>query len=117
MFVEVFQPFQTSLIVCPSITYRFNNPIVREVGFGVPVREVVDALNDQKWRDIPTFAINAHNCCRPFPIAWLYSLGSATSIGTCNNHPRCDLTHYKAGLVEVVEIAVYYPIFRPHILY
>jgi hypothetical protein len=46
VFVEVFQPFQTSLIVCPSITRRFNNPIIREVGFGVPVREVVDALNN-----------------------------------------------------------------------
>jgi hypothetical protein len=117
VFVEVFQPFQTSLIVCLSITRRFDNLIVREVGFGVLVRKVVNTLNDQKWRDIPTFAINAHNCCCLFPIAWLYSLGSATSIGMCNNYPRCDLTHHKAGLVEVVEIAVYYPIFRPHILY
>jgi hypothetical protein len=90
---------------------------MKKVGFRVLVCEVVDALNDQKWRDILTFAIRTNNCCRLFPIAWLYSFSSTTSIGTYNNHPRYDLAYYKAGLVEVIEIAVHYIIFRPHILY
>ncbi len=45
MFVEVFQPFQTRLIICPPVICRFDNPIAWEVGLRVPVREVVDALN------------------------------------------------------------------------
>jgi hypothetical protein len=78
---------------------------------------MVNTLNDQKWRDILTFAINAYNYCRLFLIAWLYSLSSTTLIGMCNNYLRCNLTHYKAGLIEVIEIAIYYPIFRLYILY
>jgi hypothetical protein len=74
-------------------------------------------LNDQKWRDIPTFTIRINNYYRLFPIAWLYSLGSAMSIGTYNNYPRCDLAYHKAGLVEIIEIAVYYIIFRLYVLY
>jgi hypothetical protein len=116
MSIEVFQPFQTRLIICPPVTRRFDNPVAREVGLGVPVCEVIDALNSQKWRDIPTFAIDTNNRCCLFPIAWLYSLRSATSIGTCNNHPRCDLAYWKAGLVEVVKIAIYHTIFGPYIL-
>ncbi len=117
IFVKVFQPFQTRLIICPPVIYRFNNPIAREVGLRVPVHEVVNALNSQKWKDILTFAINTNNRCCLFPIAWLYSLCSATSIGTCNNYSGCNHTYQKAGLVEVIEIAIYYTILRPYILY
>ena len=117
MFVEVFQPFQTRLIICPTIIRRFNNPIVREVSFRVPVREVVDALNDEEWRDTPTFAIDRNNRYRPFSIAWLNCFTFATSIGTRNNHSRADYPHHKASLVEVVEIRIHYTIFCPHILY
>jgi hypothetical protein len=78
---------------------------------------MVDALNDQKWKDIPTFAIRTNNYYRLFPITWLYSFSSTTSIGIYNNYPRYDLAYYKTGLVEVIEIAVYYIIFRSYILY
>jgi hypothetical protein len=44
MFIEVFQPFQTYLIICPTIVCSFNNIIVREGGFGIPIHEVIDAL-------------------------------------------------------------------------
>jgi hypothetical protein len=117
IFVEVFQPFQTRLIIRPTVIRRFNSPIVREVGFGVPIRKVIDALNHQEWRDIPAFAINIHNSYCLFSIAWLNCLTSAMSIYTRNNHSRADHTHHKAGLIEVIEIAIYYTIFRLHILY
>jgi len=117
MFVEVFQPFQTRLIVCPTIIRRFDNPIVREASFGVPVCKVVGALYNEEWRDTPTFAIDRNNCCRPFSIAWSNCLTLATSIGTHHNHSGADLTHHKTGLVEVVEIAIHHTIFRLHILY
>jgi hypothetical protein len=48
MSVEVFHLFKTRLIIRPSIIRRFNNPIVREIGFGVLVCKVVNALNYQK---------------------------------------------------------------------
>jgi hypothetical protein len=90
---------------------------MREVGFRILVCEIVNALNDQKWRDILTFAIRINNCCCLFLIAWLYSLSSTTSIGIYNNHPRYNLAYHKTSLVEVIEITVYYIIFRPHVLY
>jgi hypothetical protein len=45
MSIEVFQPFQTRLIICPPVTCRFDNLVAREVGLGVLVCEVIDALN------------------------------------------------------------------------
>jgi hypothetical protein len=117
MSVEVFYLFQTCLIIRSSIIRRFNNLIVREIGFGVLVRKVVDTLNYQKWRNTPTFAINTSNRCCLFLITWLYSLSSTTSIGTCNNHPRCNHAHHKASLIKVVEIAIQNAIFCLYILY
>jgi hypothetical protein len=35
----------------------------------------------------------------------------------CNNYAKADLVYDKASLVEVIEIAVYYTIFRLYILY
>jgi hypothetical protein len=90
---------------------------MREVGFRILVCEIINTLNDQKWKDILIFVIHTNNYYRLFPIAWLYSLSSATSIGIYNNHPKCDLAYHKAGLVEVIEIAVHYIIFRLYILY
>jgi hypothetical protein len=117
MFIEVFQPFQTRLIVCLSIACWFDNPVGWEAAVGILIREVILALNHEKWRDTPAFTIDTHNRCGPFPIAWLNCLASATSIYTGNNHCRANYTHHKAGFVEVVEIAVLNPIFCPHILY
>ena len=90
---------------------------MREVSFGIPIREVVGALYNKEWRDTSTFAIDRNNCYRLFSIAWLNCLTLAMSIGTSNNYSRADLAHHKASLVEVIEIAIYYTIFRLHILY
>ena len=48
MFVEVFQPFQTRLIICPSIACWFDNPVGWEAAVGIPIREVILALNHEK---------------------------------------------------------------------
>ena len=117
IFIEVFQPFQTRLIICPPVTYRFDNPVAREVGLGIPVCEVINALNSQKWRNIPTFAINTNNRYYPFPIAWLYSLSSATLISMCNNYSRYNQAYQKASLVKEIEITIYYTILCLYILY
>ena len=74
-------------------------------------------LDDQKWRDIPTLAINTSNRCRPFSITWLNYLASATSICVSYDHRWGDYAHHKARLVEVVEIAIQNAVLRPHILY
>jgi hypothetical protein len=44
MSIEVFQPFQTRLIVCPTVIQSFDNLIVRESGFRILIRKVVGAL-------------------------------------------------------------------------
>ena len=117
MFIEVFQPFQTCLIICPSIACWFDNPVKWETAVGIPIREVILALNHEKWRDTPAFTIDTRNCRGPFPITWLNCLASATSICTGNNHCRADYAHHKPSLVEVVKVAVQNTIFRPHIFY
>ena len=38
-------------------------------------------------------------------------------INISNNYSGVDLAYYKAGLVKVIKIAIYYTIFRLYILY
>ena len=78
---------------------------------------MVGALYDQKWRNIPTVATNAGDRSCPFPIARLYTLISSASIGPSDDHARADLAHHKAGLVEIVKVAVEDAIFSSHISY
>ena len=117
VFIKVFQPFQTRLIIYLPVTHRFNNLVAREVGLGVLVYEVINALNSQKQRDILTFAININNSYRLFPITWLYSLNSATLISTRNNYSGYNHAYQKAGLIKVIKIAIYNTILRLYILY
>jgi hypothetical protein len=79
---------------------------------------MVDSLDDQKRREIPTLPVTVTQtiAVAPFPITWLYSFASAMPIGACNDHSRADLAYHKARLVEVVKIAVQNAVFRPHVL-
>jgi len=78
---------------------------------------VVFALEDQVQRYYKAIAANTLNCCSPFPIARLKNLTSALSIGTHNDHATADNAHYKASLVEVVEVRVLDPILLPHVVH
>jgi hypothetical protein len=114
MFVEVFKPFQTRLIIGPSIASRFNNPIVRKAALSIPTKEMVGSLNYQKQKDTPIFAIDTDNRCSLLSIARRNRFASATTIGACNDHTRSNNTYHKTNLVEIIEIAVENTIFRPH---
>ena len=58
---------------------------------------------------------NAANGRSPFSIARLNSLRSTNSFQTCNDHLRAYYTHYKAGLIKVIEIAVLDAVLCAHI--
>ncbi len=111
----MFDPFQAGLVVGPPIRSRFDDPVLWEAALRIPIGEVVGALDDEEWWEAPPFGIDTLNCCRPFPIAWLDRLASSKSISTCNHHRAADNTHHKAGLIEVVEVAVLDTEFGPHI--
>ena len=75
------------------------------------------ALEDQIQRHYKAIAANTLNCYSPFPIAWLKNLASTLLIGTCNDHTAADNAHYKASLVEVVEVRIVDCILRIHVVY
>ncbi|KAK4096024.1 hypothetical protein N658DRAFT_396992, partial [Parathielavia hyrcaniae] len=79
----------------------FDSPVEWELALGVPVGEVVCALNNEKRREAPPFAIDALDRRRPFLIARLNCLASSASIGACYYHGCADNAHHEAGLVEV----------------
>ena len=83
--------------------------------FGVPTREVKAALYHQKRGYYKAVANNVTNRYRLFSIARLNSLWSPNPIGTRNDYPRPDYTHYEARLVEVIEIGIRNTVFRPYI--
>ena len=78
---------------------------------------MVDALDDHEWRQRKAVAAHTLNHSRPFSIARLKLLASATLIGTYNNHTAADNTHYKAYLVKVVEVAVLDAVLHTHVGY
>lgn len=42
--IEVLQPFEARLIVCPPICSRPDDPVVWEAGLRIPIGEMVTAL-------------------------------------------------------------------------
>ena len=115
--IKVFDLFETRLIIYLPITYRLNNPVIREVPLSILTREVVLPLNYKKRRNTLTFSTCINDSCSPFPVPWLNCLVSTTSIGAYNDYRSANNAHYKARLVEVIEIAVEYAIFLPRIRY
>ena len=115
MLVEALDPVQARLVIGPPIRSRLDGPVVGNAALGVPSSQVTEALNEQNRGYIKTIATDAGDRGSPFPVARLNSLASSTSIGPGNNHTRAYLAHHKAGLVEVVEITVVDPVFRPYI--
>jgi len=76
---------------------------------------VVNALDDYEWRQRKAVAAYALNRSRPFPIARLKLLASATSISTGNDHATTNNAYHEACLVKVVEVAVLDAVLRTHI--
>ena len=74
-------------------------------------------LDNQKQRHPIALAINIGNCYSLFPIPWLNYLTSTTLVCPYNDYYRADNTYYKACFVEVIEIGIRNPVFRPYILY
>lgn len=101
-------------LFCPPIGSWFNSPVEWELALGVPVYEVVCALNNERRREAPPFAIDALDRRPPFPIARLNCLASSTSIGACHYNRCADDAYHEAGLVTVVEVAVVDAVLRPH---
>jgi hypothetical protein len=89
---------------------------MREAALGIPIREVILALNYEKRRKTLTLSIRTNNRCRLYSITWLDCLASTTSICACNDHSCTNNSYYKPCLVEVVEIGVEYLVFRTYIL-
>ena len=115
--VEVFDPFEASFVVCPPIGSWFDSLVEREAALSILVGEVVRALDNKKRQEAPPFAIDVLNRRCPFPIARLDCLASSTSIGACYYYRCADNAYYKAGLVEVVEVAVEDAVLRPYVVY
>jgi hypothetical protein len=115
MLIEVLDPFKGYIIIGPAIGSRLDDPGLGEATFRIPRREVVDALDDEKWRDTKAIACHALNRSRPFAIARLELLASATSIGPRNDHTAAYDSHHKARLVEVVEVAFLDPVLGTHV--
>ena len=117
MLIEMANPFQASLIICPPIGSGFDNPVAWKVGLWVPVGEMVGTLDDQERREAPPFGINTFDCRSPFPIARLDGLTSAVSIGASNYHwGAANDAHHEASLIEVVEVAISNAVLRPHVV-
>src|SRR5690242_10317831 len=109
------QPFQTSLVICPSVGCCCGGPVVGDLVLRVLAGEVETALHHQERWPYIAVASDTANRCRPFSIAWLNGLWFADPIGARNHHPRPYHAHYKAGLVEVVEVAIEDAVFRTHV--
>ncbi|KAF2835747.1 hypothetical protein M501DRAFT_941433 [Patellaria atrata CBS 101060] len=115
MFIEVPNPFKGRIIIGTAIRSRRNDPRRGEVTFRIRRREVIDALDNEEWRDTKAIACHALNHSRPFPITWLELLASATSIGTCNDYTVTDSPYHKARLIKVIEVAILDTILCAHI--
>jgi len=117
MLVEVLDLIQGSIIARLAVCRGLDYLGVGEATLGVPGGEVVDALQDQEWQQYKAIAAYILNRCRPFPVARLKLLALATSFSTRNNHASIDNTHYKACLVEVVEVVVLDAVLCTHVSY
>ena len=101
MLVEVANPVHSRLIIGPAIWRGLNHPGRREIAFGIPGCEVVDALHNQERRQYKTIAADTLDRRGPFAITRLKLLASTTPIGTRDNHSAADNAHHKARLSGV----------------
>lgn len=113
--VKVLEPFQTRVVVRPTILGYLHDLIRRDAVVLVPGREVESACDAKKRRHNVTVCCSSANHRSPFPIARLNDLWFGLPIRACDNHYCADNAHHKARLVEVVEIGVLNPILCPHI--
>jgi hypothetical protein len=68
-------------------------------------------------RDRVPYRTNSLDNCNLFPIARLYLLYLCPTIRACYDHSYRNNTHYKAGLVEVVDIRLINRVFRDYVFY
>ena len=106
MFFEMLNPVQARLVIGPSIRGWFYYPVARESAVDVPIGKVVGALYHNERRDTPAIGTDTLDYGNPFAIARLDLLSFAVTVGARNDYSRRDLAHYKAGLVEVIDILV-----------
>ena len=117
MLIEVLKPLKARLIIGLSILSRGNSPVGWKVSFRVPGGEVISACYHYERRDRPPIGVNALDYGNLFLISRLGRFRFSTLLCTYNNHAARDNTHYKAGLVKVIDILYIDAIFRDYVLY
>lgn len=113
--IKMLQLFETSFVISPAILGCFNNPIAQNIAVRVPSSKVKSACNAEERRYHMAICCRIVNGCSPFSIARLDSLWLANPIRACYHHSRPNHSHYKAGFIEVVKIAVLDTIFGSYI--
>jgi hypothetical protein len=72
MLVKVLQPLQAKLICCPAVLRNCNNPVLGQILFLVPDREVMAALEDDKGWNSPLCRIDTLDNCCPLSVILLH---------------------------------------------
>lgn len=114
--VEVLNPVQACLIVCPAVWRSFDPLSVGNTGLGVRRGKVMLPLKDQVRGHHKTVATDVLDYCRPFPIAGLKILASAFSIGTSDDYSAANNAYHEACLVEVVKVPLLDRVLRPYVI-
>ena len=117
MLVEVLDLFQGSLIVSLAIWRGLNDLVRQEAALSILGGKVVNALDDYKQKQYKAIATYVLNYSRLFLIARLKLLALATLISMYNDYTAANNTHYKAHLVEVVEVVVLDAVLCMHVGY
>ena len=73
--------------------------------------------DDNIWRDTPAARISALDYNNPLPSAGLDHLRIYTPFGHYDHHPATNNAHYKAYLVEVIDIGLDDAMFSNYVLY
>src|SRR5690348_10643607 len=86
--IKMLQPFQTSLLIYPSVSCCRDGPVVGYLVLRVLAGEVETALHHQERRHHIAVTSDTANRCRLFSIARLNGLWFANPIRARNYHPR-----------------------------
>ncbi len=74
-------------------------------------------MNDQEWKQYKVVTVYAFDRYSLFSIPRLNLFVSTVSINTYNHYIVIDDVHYKASLVEIVEVIVLDTVFNTYIDY
>ena len=117
MLVEVLDPFQASLVRCPTVFGCRDDLVLWQWAVLILRGEVMLALDDDKRRDRPASSIDTLDYCCPLAIARLLRLCPTTPFEACNNHCSRDDAHLKPSLVKVVDIRLLDAVLRDCVPY